>query len=140
MHTKRSENNFWYKCLKPNCQTTFQTSLKLKIHMRIHNNELNNCHFCPYRYIKPGDYTNHLNYHFRIEDETCDHCGLKFSTKKALAEHSSIHEGILYCCLICNKYEMERKLLIKNHLRREHSDVLGKNINWDSVKKYVKLK
>ena len=39
MHTKRSESNFWFKCLKPNCKSTFQYQLLLDLHMRIHNNQ-----------------------------------------------------------------------------------------------------
>jgi len=61
MHTMRSENNFWYKCLKPNCQSTFKDQSLLDHHMRIHNNELDKCQYCPYRYAKPGHYNDHLN-------------------------------------------------------------------------------
>ena len=136
----RSESNFWFKCLKPNCQTTFSRSFLLGEHMRIHNNEVDHCQYCPYRYVYPPDYKDHLNKHFRIMDYNCDECGAKFATNKALIAHSSMHEGIIYCCLICNAYEIARKQSMKNHLRRVHSDLLGKNINWDSVKKYVKLK
>ena len=140
MHTKLSEHNFWYKCLKPNCQTTFEKPLGLELHMRIHNNELDNCQYCSYRYVKQADYRDHLNRHFGIEDHKCEHCGLKFTTKKALVRHSSMHEGIIYCCLICNSYENGNKNAMKFHLRAKHTDLLGMNIQWDSVKQYVKLK
>ena len=106
MHKMQSENNFWYKCLKPNCQTTFKQLLLLDFHMRIHNNELDNCQYCPYRYVKTPDYRDHLNKHFRIKDYKCENCGLTFMTRKALAEHSSTHEGIVYCCLICETYQI----------------------------------
>ena len=140
MHTMRSENNFWYKCKKPNCQSTFKDQSLLDHHMRIHNNELFKCQYCPYRYAKPGHYGDHLNKHFRIKDHKCDNCGLKFTTRKGLTDHSSIHEGITYCCLICNIYEIARLNSMKQHLRRAHSDLLGNNINWHSVKEYVKFK
>ena len=140
MHKIRSENNFWYKCLNPNCHTTFTREHLLDIHMRIHNNQLDNCHYCPYRYVRAPNYKDHLNKHFRIKDHKCDHCGLKFTTKKGLVEHSSVHEGIIYCCLICKTYEISRKNTMQVHLRTKHSDLLGPNINWDTVKKYVKLK
>ena len=61
MHTMRSENNFWYKCKQPNCQSTFKDQSLLDHHMRIHNNELFKCQYCPYRYAKPGHYGDHLN-------------------------------------------------------------------------------
>ena len=140
MHTMRSENNSWYKCLKPNCQSTFKYQGLLDNHMRIHNNELDSCQYCPYRFVHGHHYRDHLNMHFRIKSHKCDHCGKTFSTRHVLAQHASMHEGIIYCCLICNTYEIARKNTMKMHLRTTHANLLGKNINWDSVKKYVKLK
>ena len=140
MHTMRSDNNFWLKCLKPNCKATFQYQLELDRHMRIHNNDVQKCQYCPYSYTFAQNYGDHLNKHFRIKDHKCDVCGLKFTTKKTLVQHSSVHEGIIYCCLICNTYETGRKNTMQIHLRMKHSDLLGKNINWDAVEKYVRLK
>ena len=140
MHKMRSENDFWYKCLKPNCRTTFKYQSLLDHHMRIHNNELDECQYCQYRWLNSADYKDHLDKHFGIANHKCDDCGIILSTKRALAQHSSSHEGIIYCCLICNAYEVKMKDTMKSHLRKKHSDLLGNNINWDSVKKYVKLK
>ena len=140
MHKMRSESNFWFKCLKPNCQSAFSRSFLLDQHMRIHNNELDHCQYCPYRYVHPPDYKDHLNKHFRIKNHNCDECGAKFLTKRDLVVHSLTHEGNMYCCLICNTYEIKIRNTMKYHLRRKHSDLLGNNINWDSVKQYVKLK
>ena len=140
MHKLRSENNFWYKCLKPNCRSTFKVQYDLEQHMRIHNNELDQCQYCPYRYVKPSDYRNHLCKHFRTAQYKCDECSLSFSSRNSLIQHLSIHEGIIYSCLICKKYETARKNTMAQHLRSKHSDVLGKNIHWDSVEEYVKLK
>ena len=67
MHKVRSENDFWYKCPISNCQSTFQYQCLLEPHMRIHNNELNECQYCPYLYVNPPDYKDHLNKHFRIK-------------------------------------------------------------------------
>ena len=136
----RTENNFWYKCPKPNCHSTFLRQRSMDFHMRIHNNELNECQYCPYRYVESPHYRDHLNKHFRIRDHKCEYCSSAFTSKKGLADHLSIHEGILYCCLICNKYKIANKNTMKSRLRLKHSDLLGENINWDSVKKYVKLK
>ena len=140
MHSMRSECNFWYKCLKPDCHSTFQYQSNLDSHMRVHNNDLDSCQYCPYRYVFPSRYKDHLNIHFRIENHKCDYCGKIFSKKAVLNQHLTVHEGITYCCLICNSYEVQMKKTMKMHLRRKHSDLLGKNINWDSVKNYVKLK
>ena len=140
MHKLRSENNFWYKCLKPNCRSTFKVQNDLENHMRIHNNELDQCQYCPYRYVNPSDYRNHLGKHFRVTIHKCDECGSTFSSRKNLRDHLSLHEGIVYCCLICKKYEISSKGAIRHHFRDKHSDVLGRNIHWDSVRDYVKLK
>ena len=139
MHRNRSENNGWYKCLKPNCQATFDRQGKLDVHMRIHNNQLDKCDYCQYRYNEALQYRDHLNKHFRI-DFKCDECGSTCTTKKNLAQHLTMHEGITYFCLICKTYECATKYNIIRHLKSKHSDLLGTTINWDSVKKYVKLK
>ena len=140
MHKARSENNFRFKCLKPNCQSTFKNQSLLDSHMRIHYNQVEYCQYCPYRYIMDIAYWDHLNRHFQIKNHKCDHCDLTFTTKKGLVEHESKHEGIIYCCLICKTYEVDSKTSIKSHLRYKHSDVLGKNVTLDTVKKYAKLK
>ena len=137
MHTKRSESDFWYKCLKPNCLSSFPYQGLLDLHMRSHNNDMDKCQYCPYRYVRSTSYADHLNKHFQIKDHKCENCGATFTTKNALIQHSSIHEGILYCCLICNTYEASSRMSMKMHLRKKHTDLLGQNINWDSVKKYV---
>ena len=140
MHKMRTENNFWHKCLKPNCHSTFAATQLLDRHMRIHNNDLDSCQFCPYRYVEIKHYNDHLNRHFGIKAYKCDHCGLDFFSRRAMVEHASSHEGIKYYCLICKTYESTKKAAIKMHLRYHHSDLLGTNINWDSVKQYVKSK
>ena len=73
--------------------------------MRIHDNDLDLCQYCPYRYEKPSNYTTHLKKHFGIEDFACDHCDKKFPTVTQLNLHHEQHEGIIYYCLICIEYE-----------------------------------
>ena len=117
MHTMRSEKEFWYKCLKPNCQSTFQYQLELDRHMRIHNNDLQQCQYCPYRYIIQSNYEIHLRKHFGIKDFKCDQCESRFLSQNELNRHYSRHEGIIYCCLICNTYEAISKHNMEMHLR-----------------------
>ena len=78
MHTMRSDKEFWYKCPKPNCQSSFATETKLEKHMRIHNNDLDECQYCPYRYENKNHYERHLKMHFGIKDYKCDQCDSKF--------------------------------------------------------------
>ena len=100
----------------------------------------------------------------------CDNCDYKTKTNAMLKMHTeAIHDKVIYRCNLCeyksgwrshlaahkaqnhtetmNKlnceicdYRTNNKNSMKFHLRAKHSDLLGKNINWDSVKKYVKLK
>ena len=140
MHTMRSDNNFWLKCLKPNCKATFQYQHAFDLHMRVHNNDVQRCQYCPYSYVMPHHYRDHLNRHFRIKDHKCDQCGKTFTSKEILRKHYSMHEGILYCCLICNSYECVAQNSIRYHLKSKHADVLGRNIKWETVKEYVKMK
>jgi len=139
MHKNLSENNGWYKCLKPNCQSAFAHQGNLDVHMRIHNNQLDKCDYCQYRYIPAKDYRDHLNKHFRIEFK-CDECSATFTSKANLVQHSTMHEGITYCCLICKTYKTATKHNITRHFKRYHSDLLGNTRQWESVKEYVKLK
>ena len=139
MHTMCSNRSFFYKCPRLNCQSSFSNEAKVKEHLRIHNNDLDSCQYCPYRYVFSSNYRDHLNKHFRIKDHKCDQCGLAFTSKGILDRHYSKHEGILYCCLICNEYETGRKNTMEMHLRTKHSGLLGKNIHWDAVKQHVKL-
>ena len=127
MHTMRSEKEFWYKCLKPNCHSTFQYQLELDRHMRIHNNDLQQCQYCPYRYIIHSNYEIHLRKHFGIKDFKCDQCESRFLSQNELNRHYSRHEGIIYCCLICNTYEAISKHNMEMHLRIVAVVMKGKN-------------
>ena len=106
--------------------------------MRLHNNDVEKCQFCPYTYAHEANYAVHLEKHFHVNDYTCDHCGLKFSSKKSMLRHSTLHEGIVLSCLICRKYKASYQPTILQHLRKKHGDVVGKNVNWDAVKHFVK--
>jgi len=140
MHKRRFEKEFWHKCSRLGCKSTFKFQFALDVHNRIHDNDLDVCRYCPYRYVEPAQYTRHLKMHFGIRDYECDQCDLKFTTQKELNIHYQKHEGIIYNCLICNNYEAYRKNNILSHLRRVHRDIFGENINWDSVKEHVKIK
>ena len=139
MHKRRFEKEFWHKCSRPGCKSTFKFQFALDVHNRIHDNDLDVCRYCPYRYVEPAQYTRHLKMHFGIRDYECDQCDLKFATQKELNIHYQKHEGIIYNCLICRKYEANRKNNMLSHLRRVHEDIFGENINWDAVKQHVKI-
>merc|ERR1712131_119767 len=67
-----------------------------------------------------------------------DQCKKSFNTIYQLNRHYSMHEGIIYHCLICTDYQASRKDTMLMHIRMKHEDVFGKNIHWDTVKTVVK--
>ena len=140
MHTRRFEKQFWYKCTRPGCKSSFQFEYDLAIHLRIHDNDVHVCRYCPYLYVKPLQYKRHLKMHFRIKDCECDQCDLKFATITELNRHYQKHEGLIYNCLICKTYEAVSKHNMETHLRRVHKDIFGKNVNWEAVEHHVEIK
>ena len=138
MHARQFEQQFLYKCPKPGCKSSFKDSHNLHLHRRLHENDLDCCSFCPYRYVKPFQYTYHLKLHFNIKDYECDQCDSKFTTQGDQNFHYQIHEGIIYSCLVCNTYEARVRNTMEKHLRSKHADLVGKNFTWGMVKHYVK--
>ena len=144
MHARQFEKEYWYKCPKHGCKSSFKDQIGLDHHKRLHENDLDRCSFCPYRYVKPFNYSNHLKLHFNIKDCKCDQCDSTFTTKGELTKHYEIHEGITYTCLICintydTTYEARVRKTISEHLRLKHTDIVGKNIAWGNVKHHVKI-
>ena len=189
MHKIRSEKQFPYKCGMVPCQSSFNSMEKLKLHLRTHNNDYDECQFCSYRYFDPYNYkthlrclvsmpehfiirllyhmshiidgklytTNALSYycinawycinaqfetkssnHFRVKELKCDVCGKEFVRASQLNQHYSLHEGINYFCLLCNSYSATHKTTFSTHLKRKHAEIVGPNVNWESVQKYIR--
>ena len=140
LHTRLPGKPFCYKCTIPSCHSSFDSDGRLNKHMRIHNNDLDECAYCPYRYAKPYQYEQHLKSHFKIREFQCDQCDLKFSSRGYLNRHYQKHEGLIYYCLICNTYEAATKDSADHHLRRKHADIVGSNFQWDDVRHHIKIK
>ena len=140
MHTRQFEKEYWYKCERLGCKSSFQFQGDLNIHHRIHNNDLDVCSYCHYRYVDPAHYKRHLKKHFGIRDYECDQCDWKFFTQSDLNRHYQRHEGIIYSCLICKNYDANARNNIESHLRSKHADIVGKHHNWGVVKHHVKIK
>ena len=138
MHTKQPGKQFRYKCPIAGCQSSFGQSSKLDEHLRIHNNNLATCAYCPYRFVISQLYEQHLNVHFEIRDYKCDQCDLKFTARKMLNQHYQKHEGIVYNCLICNIYKAACKRNIEYHLRTKHADIVGENADWDDLREHTR--
>ena len=137
MHTMQSDKQFWYKCPKSTCSSSFESENKLKRHMRIHNNDLVKCQYCPFRYVQSNQYTNHLRTHFGIMDYKCDQCDKAFASNGELNKHYAVHEGIIFCCSICKLFQTTSKASITRHFRQKHADKTGINIFWQDVQKFI---
>merc|ERR1712131_378376 len=124
IHTRLNERLNYYKCPHKNCGASFEFDWILQRHLRLHNNDLEKCQYCPFQYIHPPDYQIHLNQHFQIQDFKCDKCGFESTSKRGLARHYKIHEGIIYLCLICNNYEAGHQTTMAYHLKIKHADIV----------------
>ena len=139
MHT-RTNQAFFFKCPKPNCGSSFQRQHQLDRHMRIHNNELDMCDYCPFRYENRYHYKAHLKSHFGIADFECDQCDKRFGTITRLKIHHELHDGIIYCCLICNVYENRQSNTMYEHFKQKHSEIMKDRNRWEDVREFTKTK
>ena len=73
-----------------------------------------------------------------MKELKCDVCGKEFVRASQLNQHYSLHEGINYFCLLCNAYSATHKTTFSTHLKRKHTDIVGPNVNWESVQKYIR--
>jgi len=138
MHTRRSERLFSNKCPVVNCHSSFKHLNNLETHLRYHRNEFDECQYCPYRYIDSKSYRSHLRNHFRIRDFKCDICDLSFIDIGSLNRHNSKHEGITYLCKLCDlKFMANHVTTMQRHLQRKHQDIVGANVNWEAVQKFL---
>ena len=140
MHSRQFEREFWYKCQKPGCKSSFRDSYSLNMHTRIHDNDLSVCSYCPYRFVELSKYTRHLKHHFGIRDFECDKCDSRFTTISDLNLHYQLHEGIIYNCLICKTYQSNTKKTIEMHLRMKHADIVGKSVNKSLLEQHIRIK
>ena len=140
VHSRRFDKEFWYKCPKPGCKSSFDREGGLDLHLRIHNNDVRVCIYCPYRYVHYVNYQEHLRAHFEMKDFICDQCDAKFRTIGKLNIHYKKHEGLTYACLICKNYETASKHTAEMHLRRKHADIFGKNVNASDFERHIKIK
>ena len=132
---------FFFKCPQPNCGSSFRRQLLLDYHMRIHNNDLGKCQYCPYRYEKMYNYYQHLKKHFGVAEFECDQCDKKFPSGTQLkSHHERVHEGIIYVCLICKVYEVKQSKTMFSHFNREHSEIMKDGDRWEDLRQFIKTK
>ena len=60
VHTMRSIKRFPHKCPISKCHSSFASANELKKHLQIHNNDLRQCQYCAFRYVREDNYKIHL--------------------------------------------------------------------------------
>ena len=91
-----------FVCERGTCGKGYQHIRDKERHIRIHDNHLLHCHFCPW--AGNTDLGNHLNHHFNIRPYNCSYCAKQFYTHKDKKYHEeTYHERIAdrYRCDLC---------------------------------------
>jgi hypothetical protein len=68
-HKKANDGQYGsieYACDRGNCKKRFPNLWKLVVHLKIHDNILIKCHFCPWTGVKMANRDRHFDHHFGI--------------------------------------------------------------------------
>ena len=62
---------------------------KLQRHLKLHDNDLKKCFFCPWRCVTEAEEenANHYRLHTGLAGPKCETCGTKFTSSRALKAH-----------------------------------------------------
>jgi len=94
-----------YFCNRGDCRKGFPWPSHLIEHLRIHDNKLIYCFYCPWGGAGFKEFILHMNHHFHIRTYRCNLCEKAFYKSAALKSHEErIHEKILdrYKCTNCS--------------------------------------
>ena len=109
-------------CDRGNCGKTFRFESELRMHLRLHDNAVTKCSFCPWKTSNPTYLQQHIDHHFKTPKFNCSKCDRSFYIKNNLDHHfETTHEIIKdkYKCKIC-PYKTNSKSNFCHHLRRNH--------------------
>ena len=93
-----------FKCERGVCDKGFQRLTLLEDHLRVHDNILFKCFFCPYTSGNDDNFNVHLNSLIGFRPFPCDFCEIRFYKSSAKRSHEeTVHEIIndKYKCLKC---------------------------------------
>ena len=92
-----------FRCPFPDCRSSFSKENNLEGHVRVHENNLFPCVFCPYRTPNPIELNNHYRRHYKIYEFKCDLCERSFVKAAHLNSHlENFHQmGEVFKCHLC---------------------------------------
>ena len=93
-----------YYCDRGDCKRKFYSVSQLEEHLRLHDNNLMRCYFCPWRGGTRILLHNHINHHFKFRPVNCSFCDKTFYASNHKRDHEErYHEKISdrYKCNIC---------------------------------------
>ena len=113
--------NNLFQCSVKGCERSFGSRFGLEIHVRVHQNDLLPCVFCPFRTTKDSDLSLHYRSHYKIRDFSCDICGKTFLRASTLLLHEeNFHQkGEVFECQFCGFTSTRMRL--QKHLKNKHN-------------------
>lgn len=103
LHTQtvKGDSSGSFQCDRGSCGNRFSEMRFLQNHVRIHDNDLLHCHFCPW--AGNSNLVFHMNHHFHIQPYKCSYnCERKFYQYSDRRKHEeSFHE------IISNRYQCD---------------------------------
>ena len=122
-HNRKSVGGTLEKmCDRGNFGKTFRFESELRMHLRLHDNTVTKCSFCPWKTSNQTYLQQHFDHHFKTPKFKCSKCDRSFYIKNNLDHHfETTHEIIKdkYKCKICD-YKTNSRSYFCHHLRRNH--------------------
>ena len=93
-----------YVCDRAECGKSFPYQTKLDLHVRLHDNNLLRCLFCPWQGAQEDNLQKHINHHFKFRPMSCSFCNASFYSTSNRKDHEDrFHEKMndRYKCSLC---------------------------------------
>ena len=110
-------------CDRGSCRRGFGDQITLDRHLRIHDNNLIYCYFCPWGGVRTDQFLMHMNHHYHFKPVKCPFCEKTFYDKNHCKVHQErLHDKIddRYKCKLCDFVTYENVLYYR-HQRASHS-------------------